>query len=433
MREPLLAQFLSWHGIAAICAGLILLGFLIDWLLRLRRKQAILKWLREREDKLAAIPIAEWQLVVAKSALVFWSCITRPFEKIYDWRRSFFQYVPHPIRLEKGSWVGGTIGRLLQAGRVWATTLLWSMYIIVPTTIFVLLIMGLWVVAFEERLALTNESIHNLNVNLGGPLNVVWAPLLFSLALRSVLDTACVLIGKREVSSWLRKVEEFLLKKLLPVAVVSSLITFGALMVAYALPLDAKLPDWMEPDSARQLYSIIGAHTLHLSSLSIINFLFDLATVLVSIRLLGWMVKRKRGMILVATLDLASSAALAVGLFAILRSIELGLSVDRLKEAWMWLMSVATFTVDTGDSYSWLTPVLLTTFLPVVIYSSAVILLGFVLQPAMRVSGYFCGLLGEKKNTPFLELSFVLSALTAAGKTFADWPWLASRVQGIIG
>ena len=68
-----------------------------------------------------------------------------------------------------------------------------------------------------------------------------------------------------------------------------------------------------------------------------------------------------------------------------------------------------------------LTPLLLTTLVPVAIYSSAVAVLGLIIGPMARVAAYLSGLLGEKKHTPFRELAVLLSLLLTTAKAVSAW------------
>ena len=68
----LLNSFLSWKGIIWTFAILGIIGYTIDRLLiKYEEKKFLLSSLRKFEDKLARIPINEWQINISKWIILF--------------------------------------------------------------------------------------------------------------------------------------------------------------------------------------------------------------------------------------------------------------------------------------------------------------------------------------------------------------------------
>ena len=141
------------------------------------------------------------------------------------------------------------------------------------------------------------------------------------------------------------------------------------------------------------------------------------------------MLKKRKWIISVAVIDIAVCAALTIMLYATIRTIvfEHATFVYELRYTTNWLFDFTTFGITTMHPDAQLFPLLLTTFIPVVLYMSLFIILSLVISPLMRLTGYMSGLLGEKEKTPFLELSVVVSTLIVAIKALTEWPWFAAR------
>jgi len=100
-----------------------------------------------------------------------------------------------------------------------------------------------------------------------------------------------------------------------------------------------------------------------------------------------------------------------------------GLSAEMYQSA-LWLSEILTVSIST-DSARWqVTPLLLTAYLPVVVYTVTILFLGFVLRPIMFITQYIAGLLFEKEQTPFLALGLTLSMILTFLKLLKDWDWI---------
>ena len=164
-----------------------------------------------------------------------------------------------------------------------------------------------------------------------------------------------------------------------------------------------------------------------------VNFPFDLATILISIRLLKWVVSRRAWIVATAVIDIVVSAALVVMLHTALKVIEsrsLMALGYHMSESCTWFAQFLTAKASSAHQDMLLTPLLLTTFVPVVAYMSTFIILGVIVRPFAHLARFLCRLLDEKEKTPFAELAMILALLTSTAKALAEWPWLVRMLFG---
>ena len=156
--------------------------------------------------------------------------------------------------------------------------------------------------------------------------------------------------------------------------------------------------------------------------LASLNYPFDLFTIIISITLLKWVVTKGKWITIIATIDIAISAILSIILHTIFKVIEPSSKplVNCFLDSFHWFIDIVSFQASPRHSDWSLTPLLLTTFIPVAVYMSIFIFLGFIVKPFARMAGYICGLLGEKEKTPFFELAVALSLFIILFKSLSN-------------
>lgn len=167
--------------------------------------------------------------------------------------------------------------------------------------------------------------------------------------------------------------------------------------------------------------------------LTALNFPFDLATIVFSIFLLKFICEKDVSVILVAPLDVLSSLTLSLILYVSI----VYFSGSEFPGFWLviseglnWLYLVVTdFSSLTGDR-KMLAPLILTTTIPVLIYTFPLLLIAYVIKPLLIASGYLCGLLGEKKDTPFFEFATLISMILGLIKALQEWDRISNYLAG---
>lgn len=383
-------EFWSLEGVLAICAVLILTGAFIDWILRKRHQQALLRRLAQWEIRLASLPVREWQIAIAGWGVRFWERL-----------------------------LGGA-GRLLAADKRKEGI---KRFLSRKTTTDRLRALGvaLALLSLAMQFGIPGEA-NPIRQVLTRPFSyesfiVVPASMFFGLLI--------LIVAVEAVTGSDSRPSRFLAGRtgaLASSAALSGLFTLIALLVGTWIAIPDGVYNWFIVEAGR-LYP--EQHLL----LPIINYPFDFLTILISISLLRWVVRAKRFIALVALLDIAVSAVLSISLHALLKVLDpqsQGDFAGHFMEAAQWFFQVVTLRA-TASSPDWaLTPILLTTFIPVVMYMSAFVVLGLVVSPLARLSGYVCGVLSEKEKTPFAQLAILLSLLTVAAKALWEWDWFVS-------
>ncbi len=158
--------------------------------------------------------------------------------------------------------------------------------------------------------------------------------------------------------------------------------------------------------------------------LAIINYPFDFLTILISVSLLRYVIAKRKWISLFALIDIILSFLLTSILYIALKIIESPKLAFR--------QDYGLFNLSSTHPDWPLTPILLTTFVPVLIYMSIFVAISFFLKPIARISAYLCGLLSEKENTPFLELATIISLVLATVKAFSEWPWFIHNINRIL-
>lgn len=365
-------NFLSWNGIIAICTFFSTLGYFVDWVLRKRHKERILSFFCELENKIASISIRNLQFGVAVGFVEFW-----------NWApRSIFEGI-----------------RLIVNKSKLFTVIYISFFFVFP---------------FIPFISINKFEIWYLNA-LSLMAIALWFPL--------VLVGGAYETGSPDESS--RKLLFGFYDFPVPAAIISSIFSIIALKIGIIMSDCSSSSYWFH-------FSNDSLVPLHAAALTIINFPFDLATILISFLLLKKFIKKQTGFILAALYNIFISFSLTALLYMTLKGFQPGTSslIEIFGSYAHFLIRIVTFgMLKTDPDYS-LIPLLLTTFVPVSLYMSIFIVLGFIISPLLRLSGYFCGLLSEKDKSPFFEISFVFSTLIIATKAASDWRWFTQILFG---
>lgn len=167
--------------------------------------------------------------------------------------------------------------------------------------------------------------------------------------------------------------------------------------------------------------------------LTVLNFPFDIITILISIYLLKLIIEKETSVALVAPLDILVSLTLSILLHASITYFSISELPDifvAISESisWMYLV-LSDFSSLTADQ-KMLVPLILTTCIPVIMYMSTLLFISCVIKPLSIVSGYLCGLLGEKSNTPFFELATLISMFIGALKALEEWGRISNYLSG---
>ncbi len=394
--------FWTWKGVLAICVVLVILGKFIDWLHRKRHKEAMLKKLSEFEKKLGKLPVREWQLRIAQDLIRVWEWLGQASNnllmRLAPWLSEYepigrfgpnnqMVYIrKHPSFLKAGALL---------------------------TPLMVLVVLDLFSMT---------ESLWHVTILLVSPTGYV------ILALLLVADRYSDRMYER-LSNILEYLVYVLTYGVAAAFLVSSLFTGCAIGVGLA----------MGPGTAESYWFILNSGSLTPArpmSMSLLNFPFDLVTILVSIRLLQFVKEKGKHIVWIALIDIIISAALVVLLHTTLKAVEPGgLSHigQNFADSWNWFIQVVTFQASPSHPDWPLTPTLFTTFIPVTLYMSAFIFLGIIIKPFARAASYICGLLFEKKQTPFLAFSLILSGLLTVAKALSEWQWFVHQFKQLLG
>jgi len=146
--------------------------------------------------------------------------------------------------------------------------------------------------------------------------------------------------------------------------------------------------------------------------LTFINFPFDFATILVSILLLRIIIKHKRFIAFIAIIDIFISAILTITLYSFLLLVKEGWDILHFHtyfvESLQWFKEIIIGTYQSVKYHEplvknlesrpdiHLLPILLTTFIPVVLYMSVFIFISFC-KFIMMLAARIFGAVGEKE------------------------------------
>ena len=402
--EPVSAPtFWTLKGVLAICAILVFLGWLTDWLFRRNQKEAILKKLSEFEDKLAHLPIRMWQVRIARAVDRFWTWLSRESK--------------HP-------WV------LRSKTRDDSITVVFGLVL----TAFVLI--GL--------LHLIASLLNWIGISVPRPLELIRADALLSFAWYS---TVLVFLAIPFAIDWLydryseansavrllrgRQAKLFW-GEVLPIYIISTWFTLAALQMGIAMGADSNASYWFS--RTERVLEVSGGYVPFI--LSVMNSPFDLVTIYISLILLRWVASKGKYIVWIALFDIVVSGILVVLLHTTLKTVEpggLGHIGQNFADSWNWFIQVVTFKASHAHPDWPLTPTLFTTFIPVTLYMSAFIFLGIIIKPFARAASYICGLLYEKQQTPFLAFSLMLSGLITVAKALSEWQWFVHQIKQLLG
>lgn len=380
--EP--ALFWSWTGAVALCSVIIACCGLTDYLLRRGQRDHILLKMSEFQEKLERLPIGDWQLEVASMGVKLW----------VFWGKLIMA-------------VGRQLGSALVASRTVTRLFGW---------IIVFTILGVyfgWVFGMAEWL---RED------------TLPWYAVL--LRTSAIVLSLGVLIAALYQIPGLHAARGHFLRwvgtNVFPAFGLSIAFTVVAAILGVGLCDPEVSATWFNCGDTLK-------HPYEPGILSAVNFIFDYATIYISVRILRYVVQHKGRFVRLAALDVLISAILAFVLHVVLLWLgptgSIGLS-ESVAIATTWFSQLATLKASSTDPNWPLTPILFTTFIPVTIYMSAFLFLGILVKPFARTAAYLCGLLWEKKQTPFLVFAVALSGMLTLTKAFSEWRWFLEKFGG---
>lgn len=444
--------FWSWKGVIAICTFLIVFGRTVDGLIRQKRKEIILKALAEYEHKLAKIPFGAYQKWLAVKFIFFFEKLITPHNV-----QAIQEYRPEPF-IKPISWATGipdlgfsiyfTYFKIVTSTTaiiliilllfgvleswvfyclmVWA----WAYLILVtiPTLYASNFLYQLCNKAYEKVLELAKEPPGGETTNTIGSWFVVMR--LFKIEKPEAfcnfqkifkLPSRVIIIATASANHPLNMFLSVICRAIL----VSVLATLGSISVAINISDPSMSYFWMEQtnDIMTPLNPVV---------LTLLNGVFNLVTIFVSVQLLSWFISRQRSIVAAACIDIFVSSGLSLILLVILIAIGQFSGAGYFTsfyEAYKYVLVLPTVGISLTES-SWpLLPIIFTTILPVVLYLLLPVLLGLVLKPLAIIASYCSGLAGEQKNTPFFGLSVSLAALLTLAKAFSEWPWFMHQLE----
>ncbi|MHC4864183.1 MAG: hypothetical protein ACYTEX_08875 [Planctomycetota bacterium] len=212
------------------------------------------------------------------------------------------------------------------------------------------------------------------------------------------------------------------------IALVSTLLSLCAtLLTLYGIPEHLLNTRWYVLDQGwlQPAYPLL---------LPVLNLPFDLATIAVTLRLLGYVRRRRSGFLAVAVLDTVLSLAFSVLLYAVLLAIEAGWDFLHFHR---YVTAAVAWLADVGGCFGqfllrrrpigWaglrdvhLLPILLTTFVPVALYMGVFIFLAFC-TAVMRLAARVFAVIGERDQSVFKQFATLLAVILAAVKAIYDW------------
>ncbi|MDH3889745.1 MAG: hypothetical protein OEV49_01570 [candidate division Zixibacteria bacterium] len=375
--EP--AVFWSWAGIVAICAILIAAFSAVDWLLRRRHKDHILLVMSDLQDKLEHLPVKDWQVTIANAGIVVWGSLGNPIGWVADKLEPFYHSHSHALRVFARAGVGAMA--MMGALIIFPFSERWTVFEDMP-----------W---YGRTLS---QGLAAIMVGIAsGAARIYEAPARF----------------KPHVLRWMYV-------KSLPVFGISIVLTTLAALIGTELLYCDSHSVWFTcTESGIEIPT-------DLRGLTVLNFLFDLATFVITLRLLRLVSQTSKWFICAAIVDIAASAVLLI----LLHSILLMPTGGSVSTAWDWFIQVITFSASSTDPNWPLTPILFTTFIPVALYMSAFLFLGILVKPFARASAYLCGLMWEKEQTPFLVFALALSGMLTLTKAISEWRWVVDKLGG---
>lgn len=165
------------------------------------------------------------------------------------------------------------------------------------------------------------------------------------------------------------------------------------------------------------LFEQVGSNIV----LIMLNLLFDITTVLISINFLRFMKKKPKMFVLIAFADILVSAILALALRATVSFLTPSDDAGPARASFQWAAKVVTLDLPQTDPDWNITPLMLTTFIPVAAYSSLFLVVGLLVKPALMITGHIMERLTEESRIPFTQAGLTLVAVIVAIKAVCDW------------
>ena len=365
----------TWKGIIAIGTGLIFIGFLMDFFLLKSGNDKILKIVGRWEIQLAYMPIRKMQVDIAKFVLSLKALMNPVDNKLL--------YFLKEKRLDK------------------AFRLVYSFVGI----LFVALILSIYYnfVEFSQANEYAIASFCSLFICWSGAfvyknLPPAYYPKYFKI----MVNNTYVRYGPLFTTVCL--------------SVLFTSIAFIISQFFVTTPVDFF---WYTIDKNMIIYK-------NTTILLTTNYVFDFLTIIISLKLISWIAHREYKIELVALLDIIISALLTILLHACLKTIESGnisAILIQVIDSTNFFIKIITLNISNVNQYYPMIPILLTTFIPVVFYMGIFIVLGLIVKPITRFTGYVCKLIFEKEKSPFFQLSLILSFLITFIKALSQWEW----------
>ncbi|HUU15871.1 MAG TPA: hypothetical protein VMW72_01875 [Sedimentisphaerales bacterium] len=467
------SNYKGWLIVVAIGLSMVALGAIADFLV----KKDEIKWLHGKFFKLSEalmiIPLREWQVRIARAgihvvdsvqrftitSLVFpvklFQGIFTKLPRLNDDKCSlmiislctllFLETVlaltiPQPSYFHLNIWLLGIFIVLRYYDIKWSILLIYVCVALVvrlmfglPLTLLPIWLLGsfivLLIIRFEDFLLLAGAAIWMLILI---PVEMVWTNVMRGATV--TLFVYCVfpifIMFGVGIGSILRRISSrFLPAVMVNAVIISIFMTSIALIITFRIPYAGE--SYFYISSTSSFPSIL----LRMLLLYPFNYLFDLVTILVSIALLRFVINRKHFIGLVAILDIAISAILTIILLSFLLLIENGWDISRfhvyLAESVDWfgelIIGIYQAIKDNEPVMQYLAwfknfhllPVLLTTFVPVVLYMSVFILISFS-KPVLWLASRIFGVMGEKEELVFKQFGFLIAAIMAAVKAIYE-------------
>lgn len=169
--------------------------------------------------------------------------------------------------------------------------------------------------------------------------------------------------------------------------------------------------------------------------LALINLPFDFITISISVLLLNLIINQKMPLILAAILDIIISLVLSIFLYAMIEYMSSRSAVfsGSIQNGFNWFANIFTgnYSLLSNDQLM-LTPLMLTTCVPVLIYMGTLLFVVLVLKPLSKVASYMCGLLSEKDNSPFFELATVISLFLGILTAISDSSEILEKIKSLF-
>ncbi|MFC2077436.1 hypothetical protein ACFLTM_01325 [Candidatus Bipolaricaulota bacterium] len=377
-------------------------GFVADILLHVSGQAWVKTALRRVESSIRKIPLRKWQLAISRAGFAALHYVHRGGVVL------LLRVAISTVNFFRGRTKGATPRRVLLINVI-ATVVMFAISASVP---ILYLTVGGWQLA---------------------PFVLPFAVLLWLCVSASVFSIVIMRSGRNAAVSlrrvrWLRNSQDLLLGA----SVGSASISLVALLISVGAISPASLnSSWfiLEAGRVRPVYPLL---------LAACNFPFDLATLWVTYLLLRHVCRRGKGFFWAAMLDVAAAAALSVLLYAVLKVITEGAPgavLHYISESAEWFWSVFGVLLSRspdpqvvakamGDLH--LLPILLSTFVPVLIYMSVFLFIA-LMKPILWLSARLLGGFAESEKGVFTQLGITIGLLMNAVKALYEYLALSAK------